>query len=395
MATPPSSFEVVAQATTTHARRGRLRLRHGTVQTPAFMPVGTYGAVKGLVEGELRDLGADIILSNTFHLVCRPGAEAIGKLGGLHRFMGWDGPILTDSGGFQVFSLSDRRRIDEDGVTFSNPLNGTPVRMTPESTIQAQIDLGVDVAMVLDEVLAMPAADRDVRKALDRTHRWAARARAVPLDPETGPAVFGIVQGGLSEELRAASIDSLEPLDFDGYAIGGLSVGESSEDMNRVVRFAAPRLPARKTRYLMGVGYPEDIIEAVAAGVDLFDCVLPTRNARTGNLFTSRGRLIIKHSAWRDDPRPVDEECECSACARYSRAYMRHLFLTGEMLGRRLYTIHNLYQYQRLMRRIRASIEVGTFPELLAWARTRDAQGRTPSAQRWPDAPPMPAPAGT
>jgi queuine tRNA-ribosyltransferase len=207
--------------------------------------------------------------------------------------------------------------------------------------------------------------------------------------------VFGIVQGGLDEELRSASIDALSALDFDGYALGGLSVGESSEDMYRVVRFAAPRLPARKTRYLMGVGYPEDIIEAVAAGVDLFDCVLPTRNARNGNLFTTRGRLIIKHSAWREDPGPVDEDCDCSACARYSRAYMRHLFLTGEMLGRRLYTIHNLFHYQRLMRRIRASIEGGTFHELLAWARTRDGEGRAPSAQRWPEAPPMPVPPGT
>ncbi len=393
MATPPSSFELVAEDG--GARRGRLHLRHGTVQTPGFMPVGTYGAVKGLIEAELRELGADIVLSNAFHLICRPGADVVKRLGGLHRFMGWDGPILTDSGGFQVFSLSGRRKVDDDGVTFRNPLNGDAVRMTPESTIGAQIDLGVDVAMVLDECPALPASRRALEESLGRTHAWAARARAVPLDLETGPAVFGIVQGGLDEELRGRSIEALTALEFDGYAIGGLSVGETSEDMYRMVRFAAPRLPARKTRYLMGVGYPEDIIEAVAAGVDLFDCVLPTRNARNGNLFTSRGRLVIKHSAWREDDGPVDEDCGCTACSRYSRAYMRHLFLTGEMLGRRLYTIHNLFQYQRLMRRIRASIEAGTFAELLAWARTRDDRGRAPSAMRWPDAPPMPHPAGT
>ncbi len=395
MATPPSSFELVTTDPVTGARRGRVHLRHGTVQTPGFMPVGTYGAVKGLHEQELRALGSDIILSNTFHLVCRPGADVIKRLGGLHEFMGWDGPILTDSGGFQVFSLRDKRKLDEDGVTFRNPLNGDPIRLTPESTLQAQIDLGVDVAMVLDDCPALPSTPKALRRSLDRTHRWAARARAVALDPETGPAVFGIVQGGLDEGLRQESIEALTALDFDGYALGGLSVGETSEDMYRVVRFAAPRLPGGKTRYLMGVGYPEDIIESVAAGVDIFDCVLPTRNARTGNLFTSRGRLVIKHSAWREDQRPVDEDCECAACARYSRAYMRHLFLTGEMLGRRLYTIHNLFHYQRLMRRIRASIEPGTFSELLDWARTRDSNGRPPSAQRWPDAPPMPVPAGT
>lgn len=393
MATPPSSFELLAQDG--DARRGQIHLRHGTVQTPGFMPVGTYGAVKGLMEPEIRDLGSDIILSNTFHLVCRPGAEYIKRRGGLHKFMGWDGPILTDSGGFQVFSLRHRRKMDADGVTFRNPLNGDPIRMTPESTIQAQIDFGVDVAMVLDDCPALPATRRELDASLDRTHRWAERARLVPRDPETGPALFGIVQGGLDEDLRGRSVEALTALDFDGYALGGLSVGEASEDMYRMVRFAAPRLPARKTRYLMGVGYPEDIIEAVAAGVDLFDCVLPTRNARNGNLFTSRGRLVIKHSAWREDDRPVDEDCECAACARYSRAYMRHLFLTGEMLGRRLYTVHNLFHYQRLMRRIRASIEAGTFHELLTWARTRDDRGRPPSAQRWPDAPPMPVPAGT
>ncbi len=363
------------------ARRGALRLRSGLVQTPAFMPVGTYGVVKGLVEEDLRGLGAEMILANAFHLIDRVGAERVRDLGGLHRFMGWSGPILTDSGGFQLFSLSHLTKMDVDGVTIASPHDGRPVRLTPESVIQAQADLGVDVAMILDDCPKLPAGRAELERSLQITHRWAERARQVPVDPETGPARFAIVQGGLEEDLRARSAEFLGALDFDGYAIGGLSVGEDPAAMISMVEFAAPRLPRGKIRYLMGVGYPEDIVEAVAAGVDLFDCVLPSRNGRNGNLFTSAGRLVIKHAANRDDPRPIDEDCDCFTCQRYSRAYLRHLYTMGMSLAARLMSIHNLRYYQRLMERIRSSIEQGTFVELLAWARSRPG-GRPPSRHK-------------
>ncbi len=382
MATRCSSFEVLAEDPATGARRGRLELPHGAVQTPAFMPVGTHAAVRGITPWELEELGADIVLSNTFHCICRPGAADIKARGGLHRFMGWDRPILVDSGGFQVFSMSDKRRVDDDGVTFKNPWNGDAVRMTPESCVQAQIDMGVDVGMVLDECPPLPGTPREIRRAMDRSMAWAERALEVPRDPSAGPALFGIVQGGTDEALRAESVERLAALPFDGYALGGLSVGESPEDLRKVVRFAAPRLPGGRVRYLMGVGYPEDIVEAVAAGIDLFDCVLPTRNARNGNLFTSRGRIVIKHARHRDDDGPLDPDCSCPVCRRFSRAYLRHLFVTGDGLAARLHSIHNLHHWLDLLRRIRAAIEDGTFAELLAYARTRDEHGRPPSAQR-------------
>lgn len=379
MAIAPCSYELL----TTHgaARRGRVTLRHGVVQTPAFMPVGTYGVVKGLVAEELRELGSDIVLANAFHLLDRVGSDRVQRLGGLHRFMGWDGPILTDSGGFQVFSLRHRRKLDADGVTIASPYNGDQIRLTPEIILQTQVELGVDVAMILDECPALPASRREITRSLEVTHRWAERAKAYPMDEATRPAVFGIVQGGLEEDLRARSAAFLTDLDFDGYAIGGLSVGEDPEAMISMVQFAAPRLPDSKIRYLMGVGYPEDIIEAVAAGVDFFDCVLPTRNGRNGNLFTSAGRLIIKHAANKDDDRPIDEDCDCFTCRRYSRAYLRHLYVMGMSLAARLMTIHNLRYYQRLMQRIRSSIEDGTFDELLTWARDR-TDGKPPSRRK-------------
>ena len=379
MATRPCSFEVVA--TDGLARRGRLSLPHGVVQTPAFMPVGTYGAVRCVDPRDLEEVGADIVLSNTFHLVCNPGPARIKALGGLHRFMAWDRPILTDSGGFQVFSLKNRRRIDDRGVRFSSPRDGSPIELTPESALQAQIDLGVDIAMQLDECPALPSEKAVIAKAMRRSLAWAKRSVAVPRDSTRGPALFGIVQGGLDLDLRQESIDGLAALDLDGYALGGLSVGESSQDLYALVRFAAPRLPGGRPRYLMGVGYPEDLVEAVAAGVDVFDCVLPTRNARNGNLFTSRGRLVIKHARWADDERPLDEDCDCSTCRRFSRAYLRHLYRNDDSQAARLMSIHNLAYYQGLMRRIRAAIEEGTLEALLSWARSRE-DGKPPSQRR-------------
>ena len=383
MATAPCSYELLATDPGTGARRGRVSLRHGVVQTPAFMPVGTYGVVKGLVAEEIHALGSDIILANAFHLLDRVGSERIQRLGGLHRFMGWDGPILTDSGGFQAFSLRQLSKMDADGITIASPHNGDKVRLTPEIVLQTQVELGVDVAMILDHCPELPAARRDIERSLEITHGWARRARDFAMHQETRPAVFGIVQGGLDEDLRARSAELLTGLDFDGYAIGGLSVGEDPEAMIAMVQFAAPRLPQARIRYLMGVGYPEDIIEAVAAGVDLFDCVLPTRNGRNGNLFTSAGRLVIKHAANRDDDRPIDEDCDCFTCRRYSRAYLRHLQGMGMSLAARLMTIHNLRYYQRLMQRIRDSIEDGTFGDLLRWARDRQ-DGKPPSRRRVP-----------
>jgi queuine tRNA-ribosyltransferase len=345
------------------ARRGRMVFGRGTVETPAFMPVGTAGTVKGMTPDELEQCGAEMILSNTYHLFLRPGHEIVRELGGLHDFMQWPGPILTDSGGFQVFSLADLRRIDDDGVSFRSHLDGSTHRLTPETSMDIQSALGSDVAMVLDECPALPAKREQVELAVRRTTDWARRS----VDAYRGPGVpFGIVQGGTFEDLRERSAKELVELDLPGYAIGGVSVGEPETSIPGVVRFTTEHLPADRPRYLMGVGTPRDLVRAVAAGVDMFDCVMPTRNARNGTLFTSGGRVQIKRAEYRRDGKPLDDRCPCEACQRYSRAYLRHLFVSGEILGLRLNTIHNLTYYLGLMKAMRAAIDDGkfaTFPE--------------------------------
>jgi queuine tRNA-ribosyltransferase len=363
------------------ARRGRLSTDHGTVETPAFMTVGTYGAVRGIAPWDLEELGAQIVLSNAYHLEMRPGSEAIEELGGLHRFMGWERPILTDSGGYQVFSLEGLRRVDDGGVDFRSHVDGSKRRFTPEGVVEIQRRLGVDIAMPLDVCAPWGAPRDEVELAVRRTLDWASRSLQARADAPM--ALFGIVQGGFEDDLRRRCVDALVEQDFDGLALGGLSVGEPKEELLRGVRSWAPLLPAEKPRYLMGVGYPEDLVEAVAAGVDLFDCVLPTRNARNGMLFTRAGRMVIKNARYRLDEAPVEEGCECPCCRRFSRAYLRHLYQGGEMLAGRLMTLHNLHHYLRLMARIRGAIADGSFGALLAETRERQAartagdEGRT------------------
>ncbi len=339
------------------ARRGRIELPRGAVETPAFMPVGTYGTVKAMTPDELRALGADIILGNTFHLMLRPGIEVIAAHGDLHDFMGWDGPILTDSGGYQVFSLGKLRKLTEQGVAFRSPVDGSPVFLDPERSIAVQKALGADIVMVFDECTPWPATEADARASMELSLRWATRSRAAFGDHPA--ALFGIVQGGMYEGLRAESLEGLVRIGFDGYAIGGLSVGEPREEMLRVLDGLAPAMPAAAPRYLMGVGKPEDLVEAVRRGIDMFDCVLPTRNARNGHLFVEAGVIRIRNSRYRDDTRPLDEHCACPTCARYSRAYLRHLAACNEILGARLNTIHNLHYYQTLMRGLREAIAAG------------------------------------
>jgi queuine tRNA-ribosyltransferase len=340
------------------ARRGRMTTAHGTVETPAFMPVGTQGAVKAVTSDELVACGAQIVLANTYHLFVRPGHELVRELGGLHRFMSWNGPILTDSGGFQAFSMKGRTTLDEEGVTFQSHLDGSRLRLTPELSMDIQAALGSDVAMVLDECPPLPAGRDAIEAAVARTTRWARRSR----DAYRGPGVpFGIVQGGTDESLRERSAEELVGLDFPGYAIGGVSVGEPPEAIARVARFTAARLPEARPRYLMGVGRPEDLVEAVSGGIDLFDCVMPTRNARNGTLFTSEGKINIKREQYRSDPGPLDPACRCETCTRYSRAYLRHLFVSNEILASRLNTIHNLAFYLGLMSAMREAIVAGTF----------------------------------
>jgi queuine tRNA-ribosyltransferase len=353
-----SAFSFRVTAGDGAARRGLLATPHGTVETPAFMPVGTQGAVKAVTSAELRACGAQIVLSNTYHLYLRPGHELVRDLGGLHAFMRWDGPILTDSGGFQVFSLEGLSRLDEDGVSFRSHVDGSLHRLTPELSMEIQSALGSDVAMVLDHCPSLPSPPEAIEEAVARTTRWARRSR----DAYSGPGVsFGIVQGGTDERLRERSATEIVALDFAGYAIGGVSVGEPPEAIARVAAFTAERLPPGKPRYLMGVGRPEDLVEAVAAGVDMFDCVMPTRNARNGTLFTSEGRINIKREEYRGDPRPLDLVCRCETCADYSRAYLRHLFVTGEILASRLNTIHNLAYYLGLMAAMREAIADSSF----------------------------------
>jgi queuine tRNA-ribosyltransferase len=341
------------------ARRGQLTLAHGKVETPAFMPVGTYGTVKAMSPLELREIGAHIVLGNTFHLWLRPGLEVIAAHGGLHGFMGWDGPILTDSGGFQVFSLGALRKITEEGVTFQSPVNGDKLFLTPEESMRIQRVLNSDIAMIFDECTPYPASLREAADSMLLSLRWAARSKAAH---EGNPnALFGIVQGGMFESLRDESLAELVRIGFDGYAIGGLSVGEPKADMRRILAHTAPMLPVNKPRYLMGVGTPEDLVASVAEGIDMFDCVMPTRNARNGMLFTQNGDIKIKNAQYRLDTRPLDEECSCYTCQHFSRAYLHHLHRLKEILGARLNTIHNLHYYQQLMGEIRAAIEADDF----------------------------------
>jgi queuine tRNA-ribosyltransferase len=353
------------------ARLGELRTPHGVVETPAFMPVGTQGAVKALRHEDVKRLGAQIILGNTYHLFLRPGDELIARLGGLHKFIGWDRPILTDSGGYQVFSLAARRVITEDGARFQSHLDGSPHMLTPEATVDIQARLGSDIAMVLDECLAYPMTRDAAAESMQRSVRWARRCRDQLVGLRTGPprltvtnagqAQFGIVQGGVFQDLRDESVDATVALEFEGYAIGGLSVGEPLDVMYSIVGDTARRLPADRPRYLMGTGTPEDLVECVARGIDMFDCVLPTRNARNGQLFTSEGRLNIKNARYAEDDRPIDERCGCYTCRHHSRAYLRHLYMAGEMTAGTLNTLHNLSYYLDTMKRIRDAILFNAF----------------------------------
>ncbi|MGH8788940.1 MAG: tRNA guanosine(34) transglycosylase Tgt [Cupriavidus necator] len=374
------NFELIT--TDGNARRGRVTLNHGVVETPIFMPVGTYGSVKAMSPLELNEIDAQIILGNTFHLWLRPGLDVVNAHEGLHRFIGWDKPILTDSGGFQVFSLGDLRKITEDGVTFASPVNGDKLFLSPEISMQIQRTLNSDIVMQFDEctpyeIDGRPATHEEAAKSMRMSLRWAKRSRD-EFERQANPnALFGIVQGGMYEDLRDESLAGLSELDFHGFAIGGLSVGEPKQDMMRVLEHVAPRLPANKPHYLMGVGTPEDLVAGVAAGVDMFDCVMPTRNARNGWLFTRFGDVKIKNAAHRNDPRPLDESCACYTCRNFSRAYLHHLHRVGEILGARLNTIHNLHYYLQLMREMREAIEHHRFADFrrqFAADRTRGTQ---------------------
>ncbi len=360
------AFELLARDGA--ARRGRLQLAHGTVDTPVFMPVGTYGAVKSMTPRELDELGAQIVLGNTFHLWLRPGLDVVGKHAGLHRFMGWHKPILTDSGGFQVFSLGALRKISEEGVRFASPVNGDRLFLTPEESMRIQHALDADVAMIFDEctpyeVDGTPASPAHAADSMRLSLRWARRSRDAFDRLGNRNALFGIVQGGMYEPLRDESVAGLVDIGFDGYAIGGLSVGEPKEEMLRLLAHTAPRLPLEKPRYLMGVGTPEDLLAGIAAGIDMFDCVLPTRNARNGWLFTARGDVKIRNSRYKDDISPLDAHCACYTCRNFSRAYLHHLQRVNEITGARLNTIHNLHFYLDLMRQARAAVEAGRFGE--------------------------------
>jgi queuine tRNA-ribosyltransferase len=342
------------------ARRGELELAHGRVQTPAFMPVGTYGSVKAMSPDELAALGAEIVLGNTFHLWLRPGLDVVAKHGGLHRFMGWERPILTDSGGFQVFSLGALRKLTEEGVQFASPINGDRLMLTPEESMRIQMTLDSDIAMVFDECTAYPASEQQAAESMRLSMRWARRSRDAF---DSRNALFGIVQGGMYEHLRDESLESLKQIQFEGYAIGGLSVGEPKDERERIVAHLVPRMPAERPRYLMGMGTPEDIIGAVLAGIDMLDCVLPTRNARNGWLFTRFGDVKIRNARYRDDTAPLDDTCACYACRHFTRAYLYHLQKANEILGARLNTLHNLHYYQDLMRELRGAIERGALAE--------------------------------
>ena len=366
------TFEVLS--TDGPARLGKLSLTHGIVETPAFMPIGTYGSVKAMTPEELEGLGAHMILGNTFHLMLRPGADIVNAHGGLHEFMHWQHPILTDSGGFQVFSLRSLRKITEEGVRFKSPIDGADVRLTPEDSMEVQLKLRSDIAMALDDCTPYPATEPEARASMERSMRWASRShehyyRERGAEPPGG--LFGIVQGGMHTALRLASLEMLVQLDWPGLAVGGLAVGEPEEERLKVLETVVPRMPADKPRYLMGVGKPEDIVAAVARGIDMFDCVIPTRHARNGHLFTSLGVVNIRNSAHHADLGPLDPNCACYTCRNYSRSYLRHLDRCNEILGSRLNTIHNLHFYLDLMRRIRGAIAAGQFGALARDYRAR------------------------
>lgn len=350
-------FEVIKKDSSSKARLGKVDTDHGSFATPAFLPVGTQGTIKSLTPEELVEIGVEAILGNTYHLYLRPGHETIGRLGGLHAFIQWERPILTDSGGFQIFSLGNLRKISEEGVTFQSHLDGSSHFLTPEKVVEIQRVLGTDIAMVLDECVPYPSPDKYTETSMERTNRWA--MRSLQVRRKTDPALFAIVQGGVNRELREKSARSLTAMGFQGYAIGGLSVGEPKSIMMDVLKWTIPFLPEDAPRYLMGVGMPEDMIHAVTLGIDFFDCVLPTRNARNGTLFTSSGKLSIKQAQYAEDARPIDEACACYTCRHYSRAYLRHLYLAKEILSSRLNTIHNLYYYITLLANLKEAIREG------------------------------------
>ena len=367
-------FELLDKDTRTRARRGRLHLAHGVVETPIFMPVGTQATVKAMTPDQLRDLQVEILLCNSYHLLLRPGHDVIGRLGGLHRFMSWDRPILTDSGGYQVFSLAELRKISDEGVQFQSHLDGSSYFLGPETAIDVQRALGSDIMMCLDDCLAYPATLFESEKSMKRSMTWAERCKnhfMAGAERNGGPAqaLFGIVQGGIYHELRKESAERLTAIDFPGYAIGGLAVGEPKPLMYEVIERVEPNLPSDKSRYLMGVGTPADLVEAVALGVDMFDCVMPTRHARNGWLFTRGGHIVIKHAKYKEDSEPIDASCACPVCRTYSRAYLRHLFNAGEILSSVLNTVHNLFFYLDTISRIRQFIEAHRYDELLAEVR--------------------------
>lgn len=364
---PIGKFELQKQAG--EARAGRLKTARGYIETPVFMPVGTKATVKGMLPEELSDLGAQIVLGNTYHLHLRPGEETIQKLGGLHKFMNWQKPILTDSGGFQVFSLSQLNKVQEEGVEFRSHLDGAKHFLSPEKSMEIQMALGSDIIMAFDECLKYPATDDEIKTSMDLTHRWLKRSKAAMTREDS--LLFGIVQGGLQEKLRLESMEQITSVDLPGYALGGFSVGEPIEMMHVLVKQVAPKMPKNKPRYLMGVGTPLDLVLAVDSGMDMFDCVMPTRVARNGTLFTWSGRISIKRNEYREDPSPLDPECDCYTCKNYSKAYLRHLYLAGEMLSARLNTIHNLHFYLNLMGRMRMHILEGRWEEFRNHCLTR------------------------
>jgi queuine tRNA-ribosyltransferase len=357
--TGPMTFDLLQECSDTRARRGTIHTRRGAIETPAFMPVGTQGTVKGMMPEQLKEIGSQIILGNTYHLYLRPGHERMARFGGLHKFMNWDRPILTDSGGFQVFSLGDLRKIDEEGVRFQSHLDGSKHLLTPELSIAIQESLGSDIMMVFDECIPHPSSREYIIESTARSTRWAARCKAARTDQSA--ALFGIVQGGMEEDLRQKSVEGLLEIGFDGYALGGLSVGEPAEVMYQVMEWSLPLLPKDCPRYVMGVGTPENLVEAVSRGADMFDCVMPTRNARNGVLFTSFGKISIKQARYIEDDTPIDPACSCYVCRNYSRAYLRHLYQSNEILSSVLNTTHNLYYYLHLMKSMRAAISEGAF----------------------------------